>query len=174
MVTEDMRYLGTGLAIKIVNFGSSLSSILTCFHFIWHDIFSFKPHQFQWEKKKKEELCVKCLARFNFLPVSAEFLQHNEKIRNTSKGKETAQSHHHSMNQRDFVMWKYDHHHMRELLSTSMKYLCYPTTLTNSTYITFSSGIKKNRVLKKNPKPKSLRTSCFCLSQTVSVLMQHS
>lgn len=42
---------------------------------------------------------MKCLARFNFLPVSAEILQPNEKIRNISKGKEVTQFHSYFVNQ---------------------------------------------------------------------------
>lgn len=101
---------------------SILNTNLLSFYMTWYIHFQITSISMKKkEKKKKEELCVKCLARFNFLPVSAEFLQHNENIWNTSKGKETTQSHHHSMNQRDFVMWQYDHHHMRELLSTNIK-----------------------------------------------------
>lgn len=101
---EEKIWDSQGLdSVKKANFVSLVSSVLSCFHFVLQDIFTFKPHQLQWKKKK--ELCVRYLARFNFLPVSAESLQHNEKIWNTNKGKEMTQSLHHSMNQRDFVMY---------------------------------------------------------------------
>lgn len=103
MIREDMRYLGT---VLFMNSEFWLPSILktNLLSFYKMQNIAFQTTPISVEKKKKE-----CLSRFNFLPVSADFLQPNEKIWNTSKGKEVTQFLHYSINQSDFVMWQYDH-----------------------------------------------------------------